>query len=184
MECPKGAPTLHRYAARCPHRGLQAAPIRQAQGSPQGLPYVRSHPPRGRFLPWGGPAAKKGPHASPLRGSLSASRLASRSDSTGTGQSAGTALCPVSSPEGALFALGRPGGKNTPCFTTRGCLSVNRRCRPRLFQPGRLRGHECVRLSPWPGRTRFHCAGGRPRWSFRPRRSGCERRPHASAKAE
>ncbi|TCT04067.1 hypothetical protein EDC26_11345 [Paralcaligenes ureilyticus] len=39
-------------------------------------------------MPWGGPAAKISPHASSLRASLP--------------------------PEGALFALGRPGGKNKP----------------------------------------------------------------------
>ncbi|TAM75147.1 MAG: hypothetical protein EPN46_10950 [Candidimonas sp.] len=40
----KKAPTLRRCAPRCP--------------------------PGGCFLPWGGPAAKKGPHASPPRASL------------------------------------------------------------------------------------------------------------------
>jgi hypothetical protein len=47
------APTLHRL------RGWQAAPIRQAWSSPQGLHHVRSYPPRGRFLSWGGPAIKR-----------------------------------------------------------------------------------------------------------------------------
>src|SRR5690606_35043956 len=46
-------------------------------------------PPRGRFLPWGGPAAKESPHAA----------------------QAGACWLP---PKGALFALGRPGGKRIP----------------------------------------------------------------------
>src|SRR5690606_38186490 len=55
-------------------------------------------------------AIEKSPHAAPSA-RLSTSRLARRSDSPGTGQSAGD--CPVSGliPKGGFFALGRSGGK-------------------------------------------------------------------------
>ena len=80
-------PTLHRYTGRCP--------------------------PRGRILPWGGPAAKPGPPR--------------------------CAAARVATPRGAHFALGRPGGKNC-APTLRRCAG---RCPPEgvLFALGRPGGN-------------------------------------------
>src|SRR3546814_6951810 len=70
-------------------------------------------PPRGRFLPWGGPAAKRCPHAAPLACCPPRGRFFA------LGRPGGKKMPPrcafgLLPPEGVLFALGRPGGKKMP----------------------------------------------------------------------
>ncbi|CAM5362021.1 hypothetical protein ECAE60S_01357 [Eoetvoesiella caeni] len=102
---------------------------------PRFTAYAVRCPPRGRFLPWGGPAAKGCPHASPLRVSLP--------------------------PEGALFALGRPGGKRVPPRFTAYAKKTA------LSDESRKRRVYCVlpaQLSwSWPGAAMYRpqCPGSR-----------------------
>ncbi len=78
-------------------------------------------PPRGRIFAWGGPARNRCPHAPPLRGSLP--------------------------PEGAHFALGRPGGETVaPTFHR---FTVSRVAAP---QWGRLSSWRGLAVKPLPSR--------------------------------
>ncbi|PJM69309.1 hypothetical protein CV751_15930 [Achromobacter ruhlandii] len=55
----ENTPTLRRCAGRCPPRGHFCLGAALRRKRPHAPPLRGSLPPKGAFLPWGGPATKK-----------------------------------------------------------------------------------------------------------------------------
>ncbi|PJM91027.1 hypothetical protein CV044_00690 [Achromobacter ruhlandii] len=101
----------HHPAGAALHR---RAPLADPEGKgPHAPPLRGSLPPKGAFLPWGGPAAKIAPTL--RRCAVAAPPKGAFLPWGGPAEEIAPTLrrCAVAAPQGGVFALGRPGGKKT-----------------------------------------------------------------------